>query len=35
LIVLDGSAHAQNLFETAQSERVMREIVDFLRQPQP
>jgi pimeloyl-ACP methyl ester carboxylesterase len=33
LIVLDGSAHAQFLFETAQSERVMREILRFLSGP--
>lgn len=30
LIVLDGSAHAQYLFETDQGERVMREILRFL-----
>jgi len=30
LIVLDGSAHAQFLFQTEQSERVMREILQFL-----
>ena len=30
LIVLDGSAHAQWLFQTAQSERVMQEILIFL-----
>jgi len=30
LIVLDGSAHAQFLFQTDQAERVMREIVRFL-----
>jgi pimeloyl-ACP methyl ester carboxylesterase len=30
LIILEGSAHAQFLFETDQSERVMREIVRFL-----
>ena len=30
LIVLDGSAHAQFLFQTEQGERVMREIVRFL-----
>jgi alpha/beta superfamily hydrolase len=30
LIVLDGSAHAQWLFQTPQSERVMREILSFL-----
>lgn len=33
LIVLDGTAHAQFLFETEQGERVMREIVKFLSQP--
>jgi alpha/beta superfamily hydrolase len=30
LIVLDGSAHAQFLFQTYQGERVMKEILDFL-----
>jgi pimeloyl-ACP methyl ester carboxylesterase len=30
LIILDGSAHAQALFETDQGERVMREIIRFL-----
>jgi pimeloyl-ACP methyl ester carboxylesterase len=30
LIVLDGSAHAQWLFQTDQSERVMQEILSFL-----
>jgi pimeloyl-ACP methyl ester carboxylesterase len=30
LIILDGSAHAQFLFQTDQSDRVMREIVRFL-----
>jgi pimeloyl-ACP methyl ester carboxylesterase len=30
LIVLDGSAHAQYLFQTDQGDRVMREIVRFL-----
>ena len=30
LIVLNGSAHAQWLFQTDQSERVMREILSFL-----
>ena len=30
LIVLDGSAHAQYLFQTDQSARVMREILRFL-----
>lgn len=33
LIVLDGSAHAQFLFQTDQSARVMREIVRFLSAP--
>jgi pimeloyl-ACP methyl ester carboxylesterase len=31
LIVLDGSAHAQYLFQTDQGERVMREILRWLR----
>lgn len=30
LIVLDGSAHAQFLFQTDQADRVMREIIGFL-----
>lgn len=30
LIILDGSAHAQFLFETDQAQRVMREILRFL-----
>jgi pimeloyl-ACP methyl ester carboxylesterase len=30
LIILDGSAHAQFLFQTDQAERVMREILKFL-----
>ena len=30
LIILDGSAHAQFLFQTDQSERVMREILRFI-----
>jgi len=30
LIILDGSAHAQYLFETDQAQRVMREILRFL-----
>ncbi len=30
LIILDGSAHAQLLFQTDQAERVMREILHFL-----
>src|SRR3984885_7392786 len=33
LIVLDGSAHAQFLFQTDQSSRVMREILRFLSMP--
>lgn len=33
LIVLDGSAHAQFLFQTKQSARVMREILRFLSMP--
>jgi len=33
LIVLDGSAHAQYLFETNQGERVMHEILRFLSSP--
>jgi pimeloyl-ACP methyl ester carboxylesterase len=33
LIVLDGSAHAQFLFQTDQSNRVMHEIVRFLSAP--
>lgn len=33
LIVLDGSAHAQYLFQTDQSSRVMHEIVRFLSAP--
>ena len=33
LIVLDGSAHAQFLFQTDQSARVMREILRFLSVP--
>jgi hypothetical protein len=33
LIVVDGSAHAQLLFDTDQGERVMREILRFLRAP--
>ncbi len=31
LVVVDGTAHAQFLFRTAQGDRVMREIVRFLR----
>jgi len=30
LVILDGSAHAQYLFQTDQGERVMREILHFL-----
>jgi hypothetical protein len=30
LIILEGSAHAQFLFQTDQGERVMREIIRFL-----
>lgn len=33
LIVLDGSAHAQFLFQTDQNARVMQEIVRFLKAP--
>ena len=33
LIVLDGSAHAQYLFDTNQSERVMSEILRFISSP--
>jgi len=33
LIVVDGSAHAQFLFETDQGPRVMREILRFLSAP--
>jgi len=32
LVVVDGSAHAQFLFQTDQSERVMQEILRFLQQ---
>jgi pimeloyl-ACP methyl ester carboxylesterase len=35
LIVLDGSAHAQYLFQTDQGDRVMREILRFLSAPPP
>jgi pimeloyl-ACP methyl ester carboxylesterase len=35
LIVLDGSAHAQFLFQTDQAERVMKEILDFLNGKMP
>ena len=30
LIILDGSAHAQFIFQTEQGERLMREILRFL-----
>jgi pimeloyl-ACP methyl ester carboxylesterase len=33
LVILQGSAHAQFLFETDQGERLMREIVRFLSEP--
>ncbi len=33
LVILDGSAHAQFIFETEQGERLMREILRFLSQP--
>jgi pimeloyl-ACP methyl ester carboxylesterase len=33
LIIVDGSAHAQFLFQTEQSERVMRDILQFLSAP--
>lgn len=33
LVILDGSAHAQFLFETDQGERLMREILRFLTAP--
>jgi esterase/lipase len=33
LIILEGSAHAQIMFETEQAERVMREIFRFLSAP--
>jgi len=33
LIVLEGDAHAQFLFETEHADRVMREIIDFLKAP--
>jgi pimeloyl-ACP methyl ester carboxylesterase len=33
LIILDGSAHAQFLFDTDQAERLMREILRFLSAP--
>jgi pimeloyl-ACP methyl ester carboxylesterase len=33
LVILDGSAHAQVLFQTDQGERLMREILRFLSEP--
>ena len=33
LVILDGAAHAQFIFETDQGERLMREILDFLSEP--
>jgi hypothetical protein len=33
LIILDGSAHAQFLFDTDQGEHLMREILRFLSEP--
>jgi hypothetical protein len=33
LIVLEGSAHAQFIFETDHGERLMREILRFLSEP--
>ncbi|HVO09188.1 MAG TPA: alpha/beta fold hydrolase [Vicinamibacteria bacterium] len=33
LLVLEGSAHAQFIFQTAQGERLMRAILDFLKAP--
>jgi pimeloyl-ACP methyl ester carboxylesterase len=33
MIVVDGSAHAQHLFQTAEGPRVMREIIRFLSAP--
>ena len=33
LVVLDGSAHAQQMFQTADADRVMREILRFLAAP--
>lgn len=33
LVILDGSAHAQHIFETDQGQRLMREILRFLSEP--
>jgi esterase/lipase len=35
LVVLDGSAHAQFIFETDQGERLLGEILRFLSEPEP
>jgi pimeloyl-ACP methyl ester carboxylesterase len=35
LVLLDGSAHAQLIFETEESDRLMREILRFLSEPEP
>jgi pimeloyl-ACP methyl ester carboxylesterase len=35
LIVLDGSAHAQFLFQTDQADRIMKEVLRFLQAPTP
>jgi hypothetical protein len=34
LVLLDGSAHAQFIFQTDQGERLMREILQFLSAPE-
>ena len=33
LVILEGSAHAQHIFETDQAQRLMREILRFLSEP--
>ena len=33
LVILEGSAHAQFIFETDQGQRLMREILRFLSEP--
>ena len=33
LVILEGSAHAQHIFQTDQGERLMREILQFLSEP--
>jgi pimeloyl-ACP methyl ester carboxylesterase len=35
LVLLDGSAHAQLIFESQESDRLMREILRFLSEPDP